>query len=107
MFFFIFLFNKISFSLGPVVKQTVINENSSDESSSISEQNQPEKPTESPVTNDQTIAPTVSTDENEKKDEEQEEPSDIEEKNTTIQLKNPSACKIIIPIKFILTSLVF
>ncbi len=87
---------KSVFSSGPVVKQTIINENPSDESSPISAKSQPENPTESAVTNDQTIAPTVSTDKNEKKDEEQEEPADVEEKNTTFKLKNPSACKIII-----------
>jgi hypothetical protein len=92
--FFIFLISKIFFFKGPVVKQTIITENISDESSSESEKIQQEKSAESPVTNDQQILPTDSIDEHEKKDEEQEQ-TDDQPQNIKIELKDPSACKSI------------
>jgi len=85
---------KSFFFKGPVVKQTIITENISDESSSESEKTQQEKSAESPVTNDQQILPTDSIDEHEKKDEEQEQ-TDDQPQNIKIELKDPSACKII------------
>ena len=80
---------------GPVMKQVVIAEKVPDESPvEEAEVNPPEKPAESPVTNEQEIVPT---DENEKKKEEGEEQEQTEEpaKKLHIELKDPSACKII------------
>jgi hypothetical protein len=80
----------VKYFTGPVVKQTIITEPISEESSSEPEKIEQEKPAESPVTNEQSITPS---DENEKKENEEGE-TDETPKNPKIELKDPSACKI-------------
>ncbi len=72
------------------MKQTTITEKIVDRSSTESGENRSEKSSESPVTNEQQIAPTDSIDNTENKDDEQEP-----QKNLHIELKPPSACKMI------------
>jgi len=71
-----------------------------------------EKPHEAPVASEQKIVPTTLADVTEKKDEikkkeQEQEETDDEEENLTIELKPPSACKIICSLKSSNLSFIF
>lgn len=98
LFFLVQYFYKIKIFQGPVVKQAIVIEKTPDESTPEPEPESAPAPVENPpapvVTNDQTIPPTDVTDQNEKKEDEQE-PSDEPPKNPHIEIKPISACKIL------------
>ena len=90
-----------NYFLGPVVKQTILNEDSSNETTSELETNQPEQPTESSASNEQQTASPVPPNENENKNDEREN-IDSESNNSNIELKDPSACTIIFSFRLFL-----
>ena len=92
------MFSFVSGFLGPVIKQAIVIEKTSDEPTPEPEATSTENPPEpTPATSEQTIASTDATDQNEKKDDESPEQTDEPPKSIHLELKPTSACKRIHP----------
>ncbi len=85
---FFFSIGWFDYFKGPVVKQTTIAEKPPEQPSLEPVESIPEKPSESPTTNEQSLTPTEFTNESDKKDDEPVPPKDLH-----IELKPITACK--------------